>query len=252
MIPVRSMAPMLAFVLAACAGDPATGHGAAADVLPTAQAGTSPGTDPVLPDCACYVKHNCPDVQIGGVRFLSASPPGTWAHQANTGLAAAMMVIDHLQDITPTAADIVEAQELLKKQSAGGWQPRGGQGDPAGVTSLQIVNLAVAHGLAASPRQMALCEMLAGDLEANRPLVVLAAAQPNNHYPSKTFHAGPAQFMVLVGIDSQYAYLLDPAQPVRLDACGPDCRGRAYDLWQFATAWAQNGNLTVRIAYPMK
>ena len=52
--------------------------------------------------------------------------------------------------------------------------------------------------------------------------------------------------------DGTPGLVLDPGQPNQIDGCGPDCQGRRYDLWDFATAWAQNGNLAVRVAYPMK
>ncbi len=216
------------------------------------QTAISPGTSPVQPQCPCYKAKNCPDIQIGNVAFLPAVPPGDWANQANSGIASALIVIAHLNGDLPTAQMISDAQALLQKQSAGGWDPHNGNGDPAGVSSLQLVALAKAAELGASPRQLPTCEAVSEDLAANRPLIALVAAQTNNPYPSQAFKPGPQQFMVLVGMDSQFAYVLDPAQPLLLDACGLECRGRKYDLWQFATAWAQNGNLAVRVAYPMK
>lgn len=216
------------------------------------QTAISPGSNPVQPQCLCYKAKNCPDIQIGNVAFLPAVPPGDWAHQANTGIAAALIVIAHLNGEKPNAQMISDAQLLLQKQSAGGWDPHDGNGDPAGVSSLQLVALAKAAELGASPRQLPTCEAVAEDMAANRPLLVLVAAQTANPYPSQAFKPGLPQFMVLIGIDSDFAYVLDPAQPLPVDACGPACNGRKYDLWQFATAWAQNGNLAVRIAYPMK
>ncbi len=216
------------------------------------QVGTSPGSDAVPVLCDCYKNHNCPDVQINNVAFLAAVPPGDWANQANTGLAAAAMVIAHLNGESPKPADILNAQAFLHQASAGGWDPHQGNGDPSGVTSLDIVQVALAAGLGASPRALPQCEAVVDDLNSNRPLLVLVEGQAGNPYPSTHFARGPAQFMVLVGIDSQYAYLLDPGQPVALDACGQGCQGRHFDLWEFATAWAAHGNLAVRIAYAMK
>ena len=177
------------------------------------------------------------------VPWFPQVPPGAWTTTMNCGPTSYLMIDAYYRSTIPTSSSIVAADDWMASNISD-WNKNGYNGDAKGTTTAQVAELARAYGTYpyAAKFTGATCDDLRGELSAGRPVILSVDTQTTNNYPSTTMKpSSHGHFVVLVGMDNQYVYILDPGRSAALNGCGDSCAGRRYTLDSFNTIWSEHG-----------